>query len=201
MGLNGSIVIFPPCRNTSPDLISRVLRRAPLPPPCPTSISELRVVAKGILTALEDLQLIAKGTTKSSKADRESTFATCEVLDRPPAGLLWTHIAVSPRALRSSMADLVYIATEQQWSGDVETPDDPDALAVPLLHVTCLSQPISLTEAGRRVVATSWAFLEFSYEGARLSDDIHTIRNPSHPLFARLGTLLGGPVKWAVAVG
>jgi len=158
--------------------------------------------AREIAAALSLSGLLSSDALSSLVVDTEPTFATAQVLETdPPDGLTWAHIAIPPGCLRPEVGDLVYTANEAEWFGDDEALEKPDALAVPLVHVTCLSQPISLTEAGRRVVATSWAFLEFNYEDARVCPEIHTIRAPDHPLFSRLSALLQSPVQWAVVVG
>ncbi len=201
MGMNGSVIIFPVLPKSSSGFWSRLTggRRPAIE--LPTTPEQLESSARALLHALEELSLLQPGTAQSAVADEEPTFATSELLeDEPPEDIQWVHLSVDPSSLHPNLGQLVYTATEKEWFSGSRV-EDPEAIAVPGLDVTCFSKPVSLRGAESRAVATSWLFLEFDFGDARLSPEVHTIREPAHPIFNRLSSILGSPVKWAVIAG
>lgn len=144
MGVYGSTIIYPAPSHRS--LLVRLLRRPTPAPPPPPIRSELEPIARQILAVLESRQLVKSGTAEAVTVDRETTFATCQVLEEEPApDLAWVHLAVEPSQLLRPLQALVHCATDAEWSG--EAPGNQrldDVFAVPYLDVTVLSAPITL---------------------------------------------------------
>jgi len=200
MGLNASVVVFPVCPGSRPGLLARLLGSESVATMLPAA--DLAGMARSVVGVFEGAGLLSPGTADAAVTDEGATFATCQVLEgEPPGDLRWVHIGVEDQALRSTLAEIVYTATEEEWFGDLEIREHANAVAVPHVDVTCLSRPIALSNTRKRVIARSWLFIEFSYDDARVSAEIHKIRDASHAVFVRLEELLQAPVRWAVVDG
>lgn len=134
-----------------------------------------------------------------SELDKEPTFVTADLEDIDETAIDWCHLYIEPAQLGPSAGTLVYPATEAVWSEE-DSPVTKDNLAVPLLDITVLNQVLTVVDDIEKEVS-SWAFVEFSYEDARLSSDIHTIRDASHSVFLELNCVRGCEVGWSVIPG
>ncbi len=178
MGIYGSVVIF-----------------AKKPQPHPRS--ELEAIARRALLAFEEGGMMRGGASASAKAERTATFATACVLEEPPAGLDWVEITVEPAALLPALSDLVFTQSE----AETDPRGRKGVLTLPYLKATVLSAPILLRDHDGEEVCDSWCLIEFDYEDCRLSEEIHRIRDDSHPLLRRIEQVMGCEVGWGVVSG
>src|SRR5262249_9242229 len=118
-----------------------------------------------------------------------------------PPSLVWVHIPVEPTALLPAISAIVWTSTQAEWWGDFQTQNNPELLAVPYFDVTLFSASVEIRDLHGEVVCRTWAVIEFSYLDARVSEEIHRIRNEADPLFEALGSVLGSVIKWGIVAG
>jgi len=184
MGLSGTIVIYP---------------TSPIPA---SSESERVASASAILRAMAEAGLLNPTIADGLGVDDEPTFCTGEHLeDDPPDGLECTHCAIDPALLKYAIGDLVYAEPASVW-WEEKDPEKRDLIAIPYVDVSVLSQPMHFHDGSSGdLVFESNALLEFSYEDARLSPDIHQIRDEGHVLFSILKKSFGCAFGWGVVSG
>ncbi|MAT69957.1 MAG: hypothetical protein CMJ58_10595 [Planctomycetaceae bacterium] len=121
--------------------------------------------------------------------------------DEPPPGLQFSHYAIEPASLKPDIGDLVYAEPASVW-WDEKEPQKRDLIAIPYLDVSVLSEALPFHDGSSGdLVFESNALIEFSYEDARLSPDIHQIRDGEHALFAALKNTFGCEFGWGVISG
>ena len=175
MGLYGNIVIYP-------------TDAVPLMPPheCVQAILRL-FVEHGLLK-----QAAEKCAPESGRAS--ATFEAYVERSAPTAAQ-YAYVLVPPELLTKKLKELVYVL-------DVDTDGNPAPIELPFLEVSAFSElvPLDDTMAGSGVPEVA-AAVEFSYEDARLSDDLHRVRDETHPVLSALSRLLGAPMGWTVIAG
>ena len=182
MGHYGSIVIFP---TRSPRASTPAARAK---------------VASGIVSALEDTGLLAPGSTLEH--DPEPTFATSHVLTDEKGKLRklpWTHFAIEPELLTPAIGQLVYFDTAKNFY-DEKDRKKRDLIAVPMVDVCVFSKPQAIdADLDGNLLCKTSVLLEFNYGDARLSDEIHRVRDKRHRFMRALSKVLGSEIKWGVA--
>jgi hypothetical protein len=141
-----------------------------------------------ILAALEGCKLVQGGTSAQVQDDR-ATFAV-----RPSAGPR-SHAVIGPDKLLPAVGELVVTVSADELGAD------GDGIALPYLDVTALASSVALVNHDGTEACRSWAFVEFSWEDARLHPELHRVLDESHAVFAALAGALGGPIRWCVVSG
>jgi hypothetical protein len=213
MGIYGSVVVFPEAvamNNQPQSQQSRLAkwwhRSQPKPPPMIHSRAEhtlnLHQTTRSVLNVFELLGLIHKGTADSAIIDRDTSFATSSIIETPdkdsPADLQWAHAAVDAARLCPAISSLIFTMTEKEYNANPDM--EPDTLALPYLDISVFSHAVA-PAPNEMPHVISWAFVEFNFADCRLDEEIHRIRDDSHPLFSELGRVFGCPVKWDVVCG
>jgi hypothetical protein len=171
MGLIGSIVIFP-------------TNGTPLPEPAQ--------VAAEVLAAFEKRGLVREGAATPVVSAKGSATFQPYVDESALSPREYAYMVIQPERLTKALGTLVYVL-------DVDQEGNPGPIVLPFMEVSVFSRPAPFYDGTLgEVVATSWAAVEFSYEDARLSEDVHGIRDEEHPILADLAALFGSPVEWTV---
>ena len=203
MGLNASIIVYPAIEWPRHGLFTRIVGQAADDPggmhTLPRSPDQLEGMARGVLTAFERRGFLSAGIAEGATATHgHGAFTGFEF--EPPPTLVWVHLPIDPSALLPAISAIVYMSTQREWWGDAS--HNPELLAVPHLDVTLFSAPVTIREEVLgEVVCETWAVIEFSYEDARVSKEIHRIRNGADPLFAALASVLGSAMRWGIVAG
>jgi hypothetical protein len=172
MGLIGNIVIFPKSGTPSP---------------------EPAHLARQVVAAFERRGLLRDGATSSVviSQDASATFeAYVEESGLSPEE--YAHLVIQPEHLTNALGALVYVL-------DVDEEGVAGPIELPYMEVSVFSRPAPIYDGTLgEVIATSWAAVEFSYEDARLSDDVHRVRDEHHPIMSDLAAVFGSPLEWTV---
>jgi len=204
MGINASIIVYPATEGPRHRLLASIGRRAannPAMNTAPQSPDQLEGIAREVLAAFERRGFLSGGTAGSATARRGQGVSDARIEFASPPSLVWVHIPVDPTALLPAISAIVWTSTQAEWWGDFQTPDNPELLAVPYLDVTLFSASVEIRDLLGEVVCQTWAVIEFSYLDARVSEEIHRIRNEADPLFEALGSVLGSVIKWGIVAG
>lgn len=158
--------------------------------------------ATAIVRAFIELGMIKPSAAPALKSDEEFTFATgrLESLKTEVESFEMCHYDIDSVHLTPAIGELVYCDTAQGWWGEVEE-DQADVLAVPTLDITLFSKALPFHDMDGMFLFESSIVIEFGYGDARLSLDIHRVRDESHPLFERLRDILGSEMEWCVVDG
>ena len=133
-------------------------------------------------------------STETSTDDCSATFEA-HVEDSGLSEGKYAYACVAPEQLTKRLGELVYIL-------DVDEEGAPGPIELPFLEVSAFSTPAPLLDPMTgRVVADVSAAVEFSYEDARLNEDVHRVRDDQHPVLRSLSELLRADVMWTVIAG
>ena len=185
MGISASIVIYPVDA-----------------PPSATPAARTKL-ADAIVAAMEKSGLLSADASSAIAHDPAATFATAQVVEgdgAKPVKAPWLHYPIQPEVLTPAIGKLVYSDTAKNW-WDEKDRKKRDLVAVPYVDVCVFAKPHSLKDHNAKAVCKTNVLVEFSYADARLSDEIHRVRDPKHPFLRTLSSVLGGPVKWGVVSG
>lgn len=183
MGMYGSVVIHP------------VGGRAP-------GQKRLDAVARDILRAFERAALLPPGTADAAPASPATSVVGCE--DLPP-GVAGVRLGVDGPTFLPGIADLTFAMTWAEYDDGLglELPEGvtPDRFVFPILDVAVYSKLVRATHPDGELACRSWAMIEFSFEDVRANlDEVHRIRDESHPLFRELAAALKSEVGWSVVL-
>jgi hypothetical protein len=204
VSLNASIIVYPAAEEPRHGLIARILGRAADPEMTILSRSpdQLEAMARKILTAFERRGFLSAGIAEGAAARHGHGASVTRIEFEPPPPLVWVHIPVDPTALLPAISAIVYTLTQSEWWAGFQTPENPELLALPHLDVTLFSTPVEIRDGVlAKVICRTWAVVEFSYEDARVSEEIHRITNEADPLFEALGSILGSAMRWGIVAG
>jgi len=151
-------------------------------------------VARRLLEKLEAAGLVRPGTSQrvSSTDDCSVTFEDF-FEENEPGVPEYAYLLIEPRNIAPGMSSLVYLVPAEEPS------PAEGAIDLPYLEITVLNQVIDIRDlTSGTVVARSWAAVEFSYEDARLSEEIHALRSEDHPVLDALAEVFGSEVKCVV---
>jgi hypothetical protein len=185
MGISASIVIYP--------------ARAP----ATATPSARKKFGDAIVTALEESGLLSADALSTLAHEPTATFATAQVIEgdgAKRAKVPWLHYVIEPELLTPAVGELVYSATAENWWDETDR-NKRDVVAVPCVDVCVFAKPHPFKDHNGKVLCDTNVLLEFSYADARLSDEIHRVRDPKHPFLRKLSSELGGPMKWGVISG
>jgi hypothetical protein len=175
MGLYGNIVIYPAAASvtTSPaDTVREILRGFAAHKLVVPDAASIESVADDYSATFEDYV-------------EDSGFSEGE----------YAYACVGPEQLSKGLGELVYIL-------DVDMKGRPGPIELPYLEISAFSKPAPLLDqVTDSIVGEVCAAVEFSYEDARLSEDVHRVHNENHPVLGALSALLGAKVKWTVIAG
>jgi hypothetical protein len=172
MGLIGNIVIF---------------TRSGTPSPEPARI------AREVIAAFERRGLLRDGAASSVVVSRNSSATFEAYLEESRlSSEEYAYVAIQPEQLTKALGALVYVL-------DVDEKGAPGPIELPYMEVSVFSRPAPIYDGTLgEVVATSWAAVEFSYEDARINDDVHRVRDERHPIISDLARVFGGAMEWTV---
>ncbi|MCG8592383.1 MAG: hypothetical protein MJE66_24080 [Proteobacteria bacterium] len=174
MGLYGNIVLYPA------DVATLV--------PCDAVREILRVFAEHQLVLPEAASIDL--TADDSSATFEEYVEESSLSDAH-----YAYACVRPEQLTKAMGQLVYVL-------DVDVQGQPIPIELPFLEISAFSTPAPLRDLVLdEIVGDVCAAIEFSYEDARLSEDIHRLRDPEHPILGALARVLGSRMECVVIAG
>jgi hypothetical protein len=185
MGISASIVIYP--------------AEAP-PSATPAARKKL---ANAIVHAMEETGVLSADTASTLAHDPSATFATAEIVEgdgAKPAKVSWLHYPIEPELLTPAIGELVYFDTAKNWWKEKDR-TKRDLVAVPYVDVCVFAKPHAFKDHNAKVVCKTNVLVEFGYFDARLSDEIHRMRDTKHPLLTELASALGSPAKWGIISG
>jgi hypothetical protein len=167
-----------------------------------SSDNERAASALTFLRAMAEAQLLDSVELDEFILDEEPTFCTEELLeDNQPPDLAYVHGAVDPQKLKPSIKSLVYAEPASVW-WEEQDPAKRDLIAIPYVDVSVLSEAMPFHDgASGELMFDSNALLEFSYEDAQLSPEIHQVRDEEHVLFSILKKSFGCEFGWSVISG
>ena len=114
-----------------------------------------------------------------------------------PPKVPWLHYSIEPELLTPAIAKLVYSDTAKNW-WDEKDRKKRDLVAIPYVDVCVFAKSHAFKDHNAKLVCKTNVLIEFSYGDARLSDEIHRVRDPKHAFLRELSSVLGSPVKWGV---
>jgi hypothetical protein len=190
MGAHASVIITPPLPVT-PSFLDRLFRRRLPHHEYPRPGATLDLAA----TAYEIFRLFIRHGFLSDNAvlpehSNKPTFATCRLFDgRPPnerwlfPDVDWFHLAIAAPQLRDKISEIVFTQTNEEFWDGLEPPqdEDPTSLSLPFVDIFVFEKAVAIPDGCSDKVFTTWSLIEFSFEDCRISDDIHRIRDMSHP--------------------
>ena len=185
MGISASIVIYP------------------TDAPASTTPTARKKLADAIIAAMEESGLLSPDTSSSLAPDPTGTFATAQVVEgerAKPRKVPWLHYPIGPELLSPAIGTLVYSDTAKNWWGEKDR-KKRDLLAVPYVDVCIFAKPQAFKNHDAKLVCKTNVLVEFSYADARLSDEIHHVRDPKHSFLRELSSVLGSPMNWGVVSG
>ena len=183
MGIYGTVVIHP---NS---------------PAKATTDSDRKATAMSVIKCLVDLNLLQESGAEQLRHDDGTTMAIGQHIEgKQPKGLKWIHYAIEPEHLTPAIGELVYCDTAKVWWGEKDR-KKRDLIAIPYVDVTVFSKVLPFHDHDGQTVFDTNTLLEFSYEDARLSPEVHSVRDPKHKLFRSLQKALGSKISWGVVSG
>lgn len=145
---------------------------------------DLESVARETLEILEEHGMLRSGAADKAEIT-EGASSTFEDSHRTLPECV--HVLVEPHRLDESLEEIVEVLAEG------------DRIELPFLEISVLARPVAIldhldkTELGR-----TWLAIEFSYEDARLDEDLQVRGFEQHPLFADLASAWDTEADWTV---
>ena len=185
MGLAASIVIYPAGTPASATPAAR------------------KKLAEAMVAAMEASGLIAADAASALDHDPAATFATAQVIEGEGAKsgkVPWLHYSIEPELLAPTVGELVYSDTAKNWWNEKDR-KKRDLVAIPHVDICVFARPHPLKDHDAKLVCKTNVLVEFNYADARLSDEVHRVRDPEHLFLRELSSAWGCLVKWGVVSG